>query len=189
MSESRFIICPRTDKNIFITQKTIQNYAATQFSSRDPKNGYQKIVIKRLNGYSCLRFDHHPQPYLGILDNKLCLFEYPTELTYFTVFLFEKRKLPDGEWSSIDPEDGQLNFEASEGFSFKAAFFHIHTKSFLSFNKINKTFEVVPVPLEFNLNEIDKSSFHYNFGESLWCLEAVAKNWRLEYGTVAEIIK
>ena len=121
-SESRFIVgIPDGDREpeTFITQTETAYGKATSLSYRDPKDRYQKVVIKQDGDFQNIRFDNHPQPYWGVQDpDSVCeqplrmIQHYRKRTCVWQLQVLQQRQQGNHEWEEFQ---GKLDWDHKVG--------------------------------------------------------------------------
>jgi hypothetical protein len=114
-SESRFVICQESGDKTYITQAAKSKiHDPVGYATRDTKNPFQKIVIKTMDTYASLRYDQHPQNYIGVMDGKVQMMDKYCIETHWKVLLFEKKHSSETNWVDVTPSDLNLAYDKNK---------------------------------------------------------------------------
>lgn len=185
-SESRFII-QQEGASDYITQSSKSKLGdIVGYAPRDTNNALQKIVFKQEGKYSALRYDLHPQNYIGVVDSKVVMLDTFDEKTHWKLVLFQKKVSSETVWLDLKPTDMNLSYDTNKDHSLKVAFFHPATKSFLTAVAGTDSPQLLAIPSEYNNGSIasgGRSHFAAFLSSACWVVECVGHATSTTEGT------
>lgn len=135
-SESRFVVRQESTGK-YLTQTPGSHVGdPVGYYPRDITNGYQKIIVTMAGKFASLRYDMHPQNYIGMHEGRLVMLGTFCEETQWKVLILQKRdssEVGENSWHELGEEDLSLDWDVNQGKTLKVVLFHPATKSLLNY--------------------------------------------------------